>query len=227
MMYGPPQQRPPRQPTSPPIVVLAAGLAGVAGFLFGLVSGLSFEEPASRPGPTVTVTAEPEMTADPPAPPAPQNPVPQETLPQNPAPQPPAPQNPVPSAPPATPTGPPATGGPPGTGVTGGPTGGPAATPGGPGADPTGVRPTGGGFDGGFDGLGAMRKLAVPSQMAPGTYRTAGPTAGQDTCYWARMRGESTADLIAGDMPQGPATITIQPTDKLFVTAGCAEWIKA
>jgi hypothetical protein len=187
MMYGPPQQRPPRQPTSPPIVLLAAGLAGVAGFLVGLVSGLSFEEPAGRPGPTVTVTAEPEATQDPLAPTAPQNPVPQEPAPQNPAPQNPAPQNPVPSVqpsvPPVAPTGPPATGGPPGTGATGGPTGGPAAPPGGPGGDPTGVRPSGGGFDGGFDGLGAMRRLAVPSQMAPGTYRTAGPAAGQDTCY--------------------------------------------
>jgi hypothetical protein len=48
-------------------------------------------------------------------------------------------------------------------------------------------------------------------------------------CFWARMKSANptTADVIMSGTPAGPATVTIQPTDKAFQTGGCAEWTRA
>ncbi|MCA2190354.1 hypothetical protein [Nonomuraea cavernae] len=73
------------------------------------------------------------------------------------------------------------------------------------------------------------RTLVVGVDIQPGTYRTAGPAAGQPVCYWARLKSTTAraSDIIAADMPQGAATVTIAPTDKAFQTGGCAEWTRA
>ncbi|MEV0592185.1 hypothetical protein [Nonomuraea cavernae] len=75
----------------------------------------------------------------------------------------------------------------------------------------------------------ANRTLVVGVDIQPGTYRTAGPVAGQPACYWARLKSTTArpSDIIAADMPQGAATVTIDPTDKAFQTGGCAEWTRA
>ncbi|HEX4817210.1 MAG TPA: hypothetical protein VFV66_31085, partial [Nonomuraea sp.] len=75
----------------------------------------------------------------------------------------------------------------------------------------------------------SLRTLLVGRDIQPGTYRTTGPTTGFPMCYWARMDGASptAADVIDSGTPAGPATVTIQPTDKAFQTAGCAEWTRA
>ncbi|MGI5292238.1 hypothetical protein ACQEVF_54320 [Nonomuraea polychroma] len=75
----------------------------------------------------------------------------------------------------------------------------------------------------------SLRTLVVGRDIQPGTYRTAGPTTGFSMCFWARMKSTSAnlADVITSGMPQGPATVTIEPTDKAFQTGGCAEWIRA
>ncbi|MBN6053996.1 hypothetical protein JYK22_18795, partial [Nonomuraea sp. RK-328] len=76
---------------------------------------------------------------------------------------------------------------------------------------------------------GARRTLVVGVDIQPGTYRTSGPVEGQPMCYWARLRGAAAraADVIAADMPRGPATVVIAPTDKAFQTYGCAGWTPA
>lgn len=101
----------------------------------------------------------------------------------------------------------------------------PGATP--PGATPSGAgQPTGGtGSNPALSSL-SMRTLVVGTDIQPGTYRTAGPTAGIPMCYWARLRS-ATGDEIASGMPSGPASVTILATDKAFRTAGCAEWTRA
>ncbi|MFI6786085.1 hypothetical protein ACIBG4_02050 [Nonomuraea sp. NPDC050383] len=76
---------------------------------------------------------------------------------------------------------------------------------------------------------GAGRTLVVGVDIQPGTYRTAGPAEGQPMCYWARLRSTvaQPSDVIAADMPRGPATVVIAPTDKAFQTGGCADWTPA
>lgn len=117
--------------------------------------------------------------------------------------------------------------------------GGPVATPPGPG-DPAATAPAatapaatapGVTTTGGTNGVTAPagnRTLVVGVDIHPGTYRTAGPAAGQPMCYWARLKSTvpQVADIIAADMPRGAATVTIAPTDKAFQTGGCAEWTK-
>lgn len=77
-------------------------------------------------------------------------------------------------------------------------------------------------------GLAGNRTLMVGADIQPGTYRTTGPAAGQKMCYWARLKGTGgVSDVIAADMVAGPATVTVQPTDKVFQTGGCAEWVRA
>ncbi len=117
----------------------------------------------------------------------------------------------------------PATTEPPAPPATSAPTGTPAPTGAATGSPPNGTS---------TDLLGALeslRTLVVGVDIQPGTYRTTGPATGGGQCYWARMKGTTgdLGDVIAADMPSGPATVTILPTDKGFQTAGCAEWAKA
>ncbi|MEU6778768.1 hypothetical protein ABZ912_06160 [Nonomuraea angiospora] len=184
-----------------------AGLAALLGFLLGVFVGFGAATPSEEPNPRVTVTVEGTQPPEPDATgPGPSSPV-----------QPTQPTPPLGSQPPATPPG--AT--PPGATP-------PGATPPGPGQTPPGqTGPPSGGTGGtpAFNNV-SMRTLVVGTDIQPGTYRTAGPTAGIPMCYWARLRS-ATGDEIASGMPTSTASVTILATDKAFRTAGCAEWIRA
>ncbi|MEV0584977.1 hypothetical protein [Nonomuraea sp. NPDC050310] len=111
-----------------------------------------------------------------------------------------------------------------GTGTPGMGTPGVTGTPG-VGATPGGT-PEPGGMP---DGLaGAIRTMIVGTDIQPGTYSSPGPAAGQPGCFWARHNSTeaSFSTVIDSGLPIGPATVTIQPTDKAFQTAGCGEWVR-
>ncbi|MFE3451768.1 hypothetical protein ACFXJ8_22875 [Nonomuraea sp. NPDC059194] len=130
-------------------------------------------------------------------------------------------------SPTATPTGAPATGGlgttppagqqPPATPTTGGQPIGQQPT----GQQPTGQQPTGG------LPVGSGIQV-VGTDIQPGTYKTEGPAAGQPICYWARLKGTGgdPADVITSGLPTGPATVTIEATDKAFQSGGCGPWVR-
>ncbi|WP_200824110.1 hypothetical protein [Nonomuraea solani] len=216
----------PRATSSPPIVVLIAGLAALVGFLLGVSVGFGAGETSDEPAPRVTVTVDdspppseptdPAGTAPPASTPPPGQSDPAATPPgQTPPGQTPPGQTPPGQTPPGqTPPG--STGN---TGNTGN-------------AGNTGTTPpaqsTPGGGTGGVPtfNTASLRTLVVGADIQPGTYRTTGPTKGFSMCYWARMRSAD-GDIIATGMPTGPATVTIQATDKVFHTGGCAEWTKA
>jgi hypothetical protein len=63
----------------------------------------------------------------------------------------------------------------------------------------------------------------VGQDLAPGTYRT---RAGNSGCYYARLAGFSGSleEIIANDNTDAPAVVTISPSDKGFVSRGCANW---
>ncbi|MEU8249139.1 hypothetical protein [Nonomuraea sp. NPDC048916] len=200
MMYGPPPELP-RATSSPTIILLVSGLAGVLGFLIGFFAGLGTGETSAAPAPRVTVTVEQPVGPEGSQPPATAANDPPAT--GSPATGPPATEQPA--------TDQPETGAPGSTAPGGTP---PAST------DPTGA-PAG--------ATAANRTLVVGVDIQPGTYRTTGPAPGQPVCYWARLKSTTArpADIIAADMPVGAATVTIAPTDKAFQTGGCAEWIRA
>jgi hypothetical protein len=68
-------------------------------------------------------------------------------------------------------------------------------------------------------------KWALNTHIAPGTYEA----PGGDTCYWERLSGLSGTldDVIANDLPQGPAVVEIDPADVAFNSSGCGEWTGA
>ncbi|MET8986386.1 hypothetical protein ABZW49_13135 [Nonomuraea wenchangensis] len=207
MTYGPPPPpgylpEYPRATSSPPIILLVSGLAALLGFLLGVFVGFGAagtgDGADAEPEPAVTVTVE---DTDPPA------------------------TDPLTTDPPTTepptsgpPTSDPPTSDPPTTGPTTGP---PATQP--------GVVPSGGASAGTGVNPASLRTLVVGTDIQPGTYRTTGPTSGFAMCFWARMRSADAGldDVITSGMPTGPATVTIQPTDKAFSTGGCAEWTRA
>lgn len=62
--------------------------------------------------------------------------------------------------------------------------------------------------------------------VAAGTYRTTGPASPTRSCYWARLAdssGEFTA-IVTNGIAEGPAVVTIAPTDRAFESHGCARW---
>jgi hypothetical protein len=66
---------------------------------------------------------------------------------------------------------------------------------------------------------------AVGITIAPGTYRT----DGGGSCYWEResdFTANGTNSIIANDNASGPATVTINSTDKGFKSQGCGTWAK-
>ncbi|MEV0228765.1 hypothetical protein [Nonomuraea sp. NPDC050786] len=219
MMYGPPPEYPraeyPRATSSPPIIVLVAGLAALLGFLLGVFVGAGSSETSSsseEPDARVTVTVEdsppvdPETTASTGAsPPQTGQSVPDQTLPGQTLPEQTQPSQTLPGQPQPGQAQP---------GSTGAPS---AATSSGPGAN-SAVNPT--------VNPASVRTLIVGKDIQPGTYRTTGPITGSTMCYWARLRS-ATGDIAATGMPKGPASVTIEATDKAFVSGGCAEWIKA
>ncbi|NUT42329.1 MAG: hypothetical protein HOV86_20315 [Thermoactinospora sp.] len=74
----------------------------------------------------------------------------------------------------------------------------------------------------------ALRTLIVGKDIEPGTYTSRGGYADPDhRCTWARVRGFSgqRGDVIQSGTSAGPVTVTIQATDKGFVTGWCGEWV--
>ncbi|MFI7114429.1 hypothetical protein ACIBK9_49520 [Nonomuraea sp. NPDC050227] len=202
MTYGPPE--PPRATSSPPIILLVSGLAAVVAFILGIFVGYGAEGSSASPAPRVTVTVEgtgPPSASVPATQPAPTD----------------APQTgPLQTDP--LQTGPAQTGPTqPGPAQTGPTQPGPAQTgPTQPGPAQTGP-------------MAGMRTFVVGVDMQPGTYRTTGPVAGSTNCFWARLNSTSPdlGSVINAGAPTGPASVTIEPGDKAFQTAGCAQWTKA
>ncbi|MEQ4716134.1 hypothetical protein [Nonomuraea sp. B19D2] len=240
MMYGPPPPEYPRATSSPPIIVLVAGLAALLGFLLGIFVGFGASSTsADEPAPRVTVTVEDSPPADPeattPTEPSPSQtgqPVPGQTQPGQTQPgqtQPgqtqPGQTQPGQTQPGQTQPGQTQPGQTqPGQTQPGQTQPGQTQPPGQARPGQTGV-PDAGTSSGPAINPASMRTLVVGTDIQPGTYRTTGPVAGSGMCYWARLRGAT--DIVATGMPKGPASVTIEPADKAFVTGGCAEWTKA
>ncbi|MEV6834898.1 hypothetical protein AB0N17_10330 [Streptomyces sp. NPDC051133] len=76
-----------------------------------------------------------------------------------------------------------------------------------------------------MDGDGGMYK--VGTDIAPGTYRSAGNTG--DSCYWERTKDAAHGldSIIANNNVKGTAVVTIGPNDAYFKTTGCGDWKKA
>jgi hypothetical protein len=69
-------------------------------------------------------------------------------------------------------------------------------------------------------------KFVVGTDIAPGTYRTTGPSGHLD-CYWERLKRTPGADsIIANNLGRGPATVTIDGNDGAFQTRWCSTWTK-
>jgi hypothetical protein len=64
--------------------------------------------------------------------------------------------------------------------------------------------------------------FTVGTDIAPGTYSTAGPV-GNGTCYWKRM-GNPDGALIDNSLSKKPQVVHIEATDKAFKTDGCQPW---
>ena len=69
----------------------------------------------------------------------------------------------------------------------------------------------------------------VGVDIAPGTYRTSGPTDGSPFCSYARLKtaGASYADasqVLQLENVMGPSVITIQPSDGGFFSQLCGTW---
>ncbi|MER6576211.1 hypothetical protein [Nonomuraea sp. NPDC001023] len=212
MTYGPPE--PPRATSSPPIILLVSGLAAVVAFILGVFVGYGAEGSSASPAPRVTVTVEgtgPPSASGPATQPA------QTDAPQT------GPLQPDPLQTGPAQTGPAQTG----PAQTGPAQTGPAQTgPAQTGPAQTGPTQPGPAQPGSTAG---MRTFVVGVDMQPGTYRTTGPVAGSTNCFWARLNSTSPdlGSVINAGAPTGPASVTIEPGDKAFQTAGCAQWTKA
>ncbi|MEU1385776.1 MULTISPECIES: hypothetical protein [unclassified Nonomuraea] len=239
MTYGPPE--PPRATSSPPIILLVSGLAAVVAFILGVFVGYGAEGSSASPAPRVTVTVEgtgPPSASGPATPPAPTD-APTDAPQTDPLQTGPAQTGPARTGSATPPTTGPAQTGPTQTGPTQtGPTQtGPTQT--GPtqtGPTQTGPTQTGptqtGPTQPGPAQTGptaGMRTFVVGVDIQPGMYRTTGPVAGSTNCFWARLNSTSPdlGSVINAGAPTGPASVTIEPGDKAFQTAGCAQWTKA
>lgn len=61
---------------------------------------------------------------------------------------------------------------------------------------------------------------AVGVDIAPGTYRSAGPIA-DGACYWKRVNG---SEIVENALSKKPQLVRIEPTDSSFVTNDCQQW---
>jgi hypothetical protein len=70
-------------------------------------------------------------------------------------------------------------------------------------------------------------RFVVGTDIAPGTYHTAGPS-GELDCYWERLKDTNgaTDSIIANNLGPGPATVTINTSDGAFQTRWCSTWTK-
>lgn len=62
---------------------------------------------------------------------------------------------------------------------------------------------------------------AVGSQIAPGTYTSAGPVEGTK-CYWRRVGADNAT--LDNAMSSTPQVVAIDATDAAFKTRGCQPW---
>ncbi|MCA1189238.1 MULTISPECIES: PASTA domain-containing protein [unclassified Saccharopolyspora] len=70
---------------------------------------------------------------------------------------------------------------------------------------------------------------AVGTDIEPGTYKSAGPSSSVvPMCYWARLKDTSGEfdSIIANNVGEGPATVTIQDGDGAFEVRGCQPFEK-
>jgi hypothetical protein len=63
----------------------------------------------------------------------------------------------------------------------------------------------------------------VGTDIQPGTYRT---QIGSSGCYFARLKGfgGTTDDILANNLTDYPAIVTIFPSDKGFISQNCGTW---
>jgi hypothetical protein len=63
----------------------------------------------------------------------------------------------------------------------------------------------------------------VGSDIQPGTYRT---QTGSQGCYYARLKGfgGTTGDILANNLTNYPAIVTVLPSDKGFSSQNCGTW---
>lgn len=69
----------------------------------------------------------------------------------------------------------------------------------------------------------------VGVEIPAGTYKSAGPTPSViPVCMWQRLSGTGGTldEIITSDVSQGPAVVTIEPTDKAVKFSGCKEFGK-
>jgi hypothetical protein len=67
----------------------------------------------------------------------------------------------------------------------------------------------------------------VGTDILSGTYRTGGPSPeGESDCYWARLNSLNPTHIINNNLGTGPQVVTIQPSDKAFLTHSCLPWQK-
>jgi hypothetical protein len=92
-----------------------------------------------------------------------------------------------------------------------------AASAGVAGADPQPSPPSGPKTSIDHDGT-----YAVGTDIAPGTYSSAGPV-GNGTCYWKRL-GNPDGNLIDNALSKKSQVVQIEATDKSFKTSGCQPW---
>jgi hypothetical protein len=63
---------------------------------------------------------------------------------------------------------------------------------------------------------------AVGTEIAPGTYSSAGPV-GESACYWNRLNGSTVVDNALTKKPQ---VVQIDSGDTTFKTSRCQPWQK-
>lgn len=63
---------------------------------------------------------------------------------------------------------------------------------------------------------------SVGTEIAPGTYSSAGPV-GESACYWKRLNG---GDVVDNALSSKPQVVEIGPGDTAFKTDGCQPWQK-
>jgi len=66
----------------------------------------------------------------------------------------------------------------------------------------------------------------VNEDVKPGRYKAR--AAGDGSCYWARLKDDSGEpdSIIANNITEGSAVVTIKPSDGAFETNGCTKWVR-
>ncbi|MDZ4265627.1 MAG: hypothetical protein U1D00_08025 [Mycobacterium sp.] len=68
--------------------------------------------------------------------------------------------------------------------------------------------------------IDADGSYAVGTDIAPGSYQSAGPID-DGACYWKRTAGE---EMVDNALTKKPAFVQILPTDTAFTTSSCQAW---